>query len=260
MKKSTWMFLGIGASILLAVVASLAFSRDKTPKVKLLELVATFQHDSKAFSQGLVVDKGEMFEGTGLYGSSTLRRVELESGRVLSSVSLPKEYFGEGIALLDDRIFQLTWKENVCFVYDRAMLKHIETFKFADEGWGLTTDGKELFLSDGTPTIKVFEPKKFKLIRKIRVRNGARKIDALNELEYVNGELLANIWKSDLIARISPKTGDILGWLDAGHLYPSAQRASSENVLNGIAYDASSKRLFVTGKNWPHLFEVRIPD
>lgn len=260
MSKYTGIGLASVAVALLALAASFAFSKDKTPKVKPLQLVATFNHDAQAFSQGLVIENGVMYEGTGLYGSSTLRRVELETGRVLQSVSLPKEYFGEGICLLDERIYQLTWRENLCFVYERETLKQVGTFKFADEGWGLATDGKELFLSDGTSTIRVVDPKSFKVLRKIRVHIGARKVDDLNELEYVNGELLANVWKSDLIARISPKTGEILGWLDASELYPAGRRPSTEHVLNGIAYDATSKRLFVTGKNWPQLFEVAIPE
>jgi glutaminyl-peptide cyclotransferase len=252
--------LGIVGCVLVATVATFAFPKDDTPAVKPLKLVASFNHDAQAFSQGLVIRDGEMFEGTGQYGSSTLRRVDLESGKVLASVPLRNEFFGEGITLLGDTIYQLTWKENVCFAYDRKTLKQIGSFRFSDEGWGLTNDGKELYLSDGTSNIRVLDPKTFKVTRRLRVHVGARKIDKLNELEFVNGEILANIWYSDHIARISPKNGAILGWLDASHLYPADKRPSREHVLNGIAYDTQSKRLFITGKNWPQLFEVALPD
>ncbi len=259
MFAKAWMGLGIGACVLVAAIAAIGFTKDKPPTIKPLKLVATYQHDSQAFCQGLAIRDGQLYEGTGQYGNSTLRQVELDSGKILQSVSLPKEYFGEGITIIDNTIYQLTWQENTGFIYDRQTLQQTGTFRFSDEGWGLTTDGKELFLSDGTATIRVIDPKTFKVARKIHVRVGNRKVDKINELEFVNGEILANIWYSDHIARISPKSGEILGWLDASHLYPANQRPR-EHVLNGIAYDAQSKRLFVTGKNWPNLFEVALPD
>lgn len=260
MSKKTWIGLGcLGCAVLLCLVA-FAFPTDRTPTLKSIKLVAAYEHDANAFSQGLVVHNGEMFEGTGQYGSSNLRKVDLKSGKILENVPLAKEYFGEGITMLDGKIYQLTWRENICIVYDQATLKPIGTFRYTGEGWGLTNDGKYLYLSDGTPTIRVIDPAKFNVVRQIRVHSGPRKIEKLNELEFVKGELLANVWYSDHIARISPKTGEILGWLDASELYPAAQRPSREHVLNGIAYDQATGKVYMTGKNWPQLFEVQLPD
>lgn len=260
MSKKTWVGLGVvGCALLLGLVA-FAFPKDRPPVLKPVKFVRAFDHDAAAFSQGLVVHDGEMFEGTGQYGNSGLRKVDLQTGRVLLNVPLSKEYFGEGITLLNGSIYQLTWRENICIVYDQATLKATGTFRYTGEGWGLANDGKLLYLSDGTSTIRVIDPVKFNVVKQIRVHSGARKVDKLNELEFVNGELLANIWYSDHIARISPKTGEVLGWLDASHLYPADQRPSREHVLNGIAYDQVTGKLYLTGKNWPQLFEVEFPE
>lgn len=259
MSKRAWIGLGcVGCAVLLSLVA-FAFPKDRPPALKPIRVVAAYEHDSAAFSQGLAINDGEMFEGTGQYGNSFLRKVEVQTGKVLANVPLPKEYFGEGITLLNGSIFQLTWRENVCLVYDQATLKMTGSFRYAGEGWGLANDGKHLYLSDGTPTIRVIDPANFNVVRQMRVHIGPRKVDKLNELEFVNGELLANIWYSDHIARISPKTGEVLGWLDASDLYPATQRPSREHVLNGIAYDQATAKLYMTGKNWPQLFEVEIP-
>lgn len=260
MSKKSWMGLGLVGCVVALGLVAFAFPRDRAPLLKPVTFVKAYAHDSGAFSQGLAIHDGQMFEGTGQYGKSTLRKVDLESGKVLMSVPLTKDYFGEGITLLDGTIYQLTWRENTCFLYDAATLKSIGSFRYAGEGWGLANDGKFLYLSDGTPTIRVIDPAKFNVVRQIRVHLGPRKIDKLNELEFVNGELLANIWYSDHIARISPKTGELLGWLDASQLYPPEQRPDREHVLNGIAYDKATGKLFMTGKNWPQLFEVKLPE
>ena len=260
MSKRAWVGLGCaGCAVLLSLVA-FAFPKERPPVLKQIKLVAAYDHDAAAFSQGLVVNNGEMFEGTGQYGNSCLRKIDVQTGKVLENIPLPKEYFGEGITLLNGSIYQLTWRENVCIVYDQATLKATGTFRYTGEGWGLANDGKYLYLSDGTPTIRVIDPVKFNVVRQIRVHTGPRKVDKLNELEFVNGELLANIWYSDHIARISPKTGEVLGWLDASQLYPPEQRPSREHVLNGIAFDQVTKKLYLTGKNWPQLFEVQLPE
>jgi glutaminyl-peptide cyclotransferase len=259
LSRKAWTGIAIIGCAILGFAATFAFPREDGVVVKPVKLIAAYPHDPQAFSQGLVVTGNELLEGTGQYGTSSLRRVELTTGRVLASVPLRNEFFGEGVTLLNGKIYQLTWKEQVCFVYDAATLQHIATYNYTGEGWGLATDGKVLYMSDGTSTIRVFDPETFKLLNRLRVHIGPRKIANLNELEFVEGELLANIWYSDHIARISPTSGEVLGWLDASHLYPAAQRPSREHVLNGIAYDAQAKRLFLTGKNWPHLFEVELP-
>ncbi len=257
--NKVWLGLGVVGCTLLAIIATFAFPTETSAVITPVTLVAAYQHDPQAFSQGLVVNGEELFEGTGQYGSSGLRRVDLQTGKILNSVQLGNQYFGEGITLLDGRIYQLTWKEQLCIVYDAATLRQLTTLRYTGEGWGLANDGKLLYLSDGTSTIRVLDPTTFRVVRRLRVHSGPRKIDKLNELEFVDGQLFANVWYSDHIARISPQTGEILGWLDASQLYPAAQRPSREHVLNGIAYDAQTKRLFLTGKNWPQLFEVELP-
>lgn len=260
MSKKAWIGLGgAGCAVLLGLV-TLAFPKERPPVLKPIKLVAAYDHDATAFSQGLVINDGQMFEGTGQYGNSGLRKVDVQTGKVLENVPLSKEYFGEGITLLNGSIYQLTWRENVCIVYDQSTLKATGTFRYTGEGWGLANDGKYLYLSDGSPIIRVIDPAKFNVVRQIRVHTGPRNVEKLNELEFVNGELLANVWYSDHIARISPKTGEVLGWIDASQLYPAAQRPSREHVLNGIAFDQKTGKVYLTGKNWPQLFEVKLPE
>jgi len=220
-------------------------------------VVADFPHDPTAFSQGLVMLDGQLYEGTGKKGESTLRKVDLKTGRVESFVPLDRSYFGEGITILNDRIYQLTWENHLGFVYDLKTLKQLKTFRYSGEGWGLTNDGKHLIMSDGTAMLRFLDPTSFEVVKRVRVRSSQGQVDKLNELEYVKGEILANIWYEDRIARISPETGDIIGWIDLSNLYPSRQR-SKEDVLNGIAFDEASGRLFVTGKNWPKLYEIEL--
>ena len=247
--------VGIASIVGLAIASQFKRSdRGLTP----YQVVAEFPHDPSAFSQGLVVVDGQMYEGTGKKGESTLRKVDLKTGRVESFVPLDASYFGEGITILNDRIYQLTWENRVGLVYDLKTLKQVQTFRYSGEGWGLTNDGKHLIMSDGTSLLRFLDLRTFEVARRLRVRGSDGQVDKLNELEYVKGEILANIWYSDRIARISPATGEVLGWIDLSALYPARQRTSKEEVLNGIAYDEASGRLFVTGKNWPKLFEIEL--
>ena len=256
MSNKSWLaIIGIGGAVLLAALVPLAFTKDAMRRVKVEK---TFMHDPDAFCQGLVVDKGQMWEGTGQYGKSTLRKVDLETGRVLENVPLPESYFGEGITLLNGKIYQLTWKEQVCLVYDAKTLQQTATLKYDGQGWGLANDGKYLYLSDGSYSIRVLNPDTFQVVKRLAVKQGRSKVDQLNELEFVKDELWANIWYQDQIARISPATGEVLGWVDASKLWPLAKRPTKEHVLNGIAYDAATDKIYMTGKNWPSLFEVSV--
>jgi glutaminyl-peptide cyclotransferase len=221
-----------------------------------VEVVQAYPHDPLAYTQGLVFDRGELLEGTGKYRESTLRRVDLESGRVLQSVRLPSDAFGEGVTVRGGEVFQLTWRNQYGIVYDRSTLRELRRFRYSGEGWGLTHDGTHLILSDGSSTLRFLDPKTFRVVRQLMVRSGGRRVANLNELEYVRGEILANIWYKDYVARISPASGEVLGWIDLHTLVPDG--LDRESVANGIAYDAENDRLFVTGKNWPQLFEIRL--
>jgi glutamine cyclotransferase len=221
------------------------------------EVVRTFPHDPKAFTQGLAFHEGHLYEGTGQKGESSIRRVKLENGEVVQLERLEDQYFGEGIALVGDTIVQLTWQSEIGFVYDRTSFTRRRSFTYEGEGWGLTFDGKRLIMSDGSDALRFLDPATFKETGRLQVKDGGRPVTQLNELEYVKGEVLANVWGSDRIARISPTTGQVTGWIDLrGLLAP--HEATNVDVLNGIAYDAAGDRLFVTGKWWPKLFEIRI--
>lgn len=222
-----------------------------------VEVVARYPHDPSAFTQGLAIEDGELYESTGQYGASSLRLVDLESGRVERLVGLPRNYFGEGIAIANGRIYQLTWQSRTGLVYDLETFEPLERFSYSGEGWGITYDGTHLIVSDGTSTLRFLDPERFEVVRRISVTDAGTPVTRLNELEYIDGEVWANIWYEDRIVRIAPEDGRVLGWLDLSHVYPAAQR-NREQVLNGIAHDRDSDRIFVTGKNWPALFEVRI--
>ncbi|SPE50866.1 Glutamine cyclotransferase (modular protein) [Verrucomicrobia bacterium] len=229
----------------------------KTP-VYTYEIVHTWPHDRKAFTQGLVFLNGRLFESTGLYGSSSLRKVELATGRVLKETPLPAQYFAEGLAALDGKLFQLTWQNQKAFVYDLHTFALERDFPYQGEGWGLATDGQWLILSDGTPQIRFLDPATFELKRVINVIDHGQLIGHLNELEYIKGEIFANVWRTDYVVRIDPVTGSVLGLVNFAGLLPPADYTQTTDVLNGIAYDAVGDRLFVTGKCWPKLFEVRL--
>ena len=220
-------------------------------------LLNTYPHDPDAFTQGLVFESGYLYEGTGLRGRSSLRRVELETGEVLQGHTLDDRFFGEGIALAGGRIFQLTLSANVGFVYNRDSFARQGEVTYRTEGWGLTFDGRRLIMSDGTTRLYFRDPDTFETLSQVEVRDGDTRIDNLNELEFVKGEVFANVWQTDLIAKISPDTGEILGWIDMAGLLTPQERARAD-VLNGIAFDAAGDRLFVTGKLWPWLFEIEV--
>jgi glutamine cyclotransferase len=222
------------------------------------ELVKARPHDRGAFTEGLVYWDGMLIESTGLYGHSVLRKVDLETGVVRQEVKLPEQYFGEGIAVLDGKIYQLTWQNHRGFIYDAKSMDQLGEFSFAGEGWGLTTDGRSLIMTDGTNRIRFLDPVTFEVTRTIDISAHGQPVANLNELEYVRGELYANVWKTEFILRIDPSTGKILGSVDFVGLLPQGDRARDTDVMNGIAYDAQRDRLFVTGKNWPKLFEVKV--
>ncbi|WP_296942528.1 glutaminyl-peptide cyclotransferase [uncultured Massilia sp.] len=220
----------------------------------------TYPHDPQAFTQGLFFKDGHLFETTGQKGQSSLRRVELKSGKVLQKKDLAPEYFGEGSTAVGDAIVGLTWQSNVGFVYDAKTFALKSRFNYKGEGWGLASDAKYVYMSDGTPDIRVLDPKTLEETRRIRVTAEGKPVPQLNELEVVDGELYANVWGTDVIARIDPASGNVVGWIDLTGLLPPDQRGTSnvDAVLNGIAWDARAKRLYVTGKLWPKLFEIEL--
>ena len=222
------------------------------------EVIHTFPHDPAAFTQGLVYLNGALYETTGLNGRSSLRKVALESGQVLQKADLSPDFFGEGMTILGDRIFQITWKNQKGFVYDLATFAVQKEFTYAGEGWGLTTDGKALIMSDGTNQIRFIDPDTFQVLRTINVLYRGQPLTDLNELEYIKGEIFANVWRTNLVVRIDPTTGDLLGVIDFSRLLGPGDYGPDTDVLNGIAYDAAGDRLFVTGKDWPKLFEVQL--
>ncbi|MBA4760390.1 glutaminyl-peptide cyclotransferase [Sphingomonas sp.] len=227
--------------------------------VEAARILATHPHDSSAFTQGLFFADGALFESTGQHGESVVREVDLLTGKVRREVRLPREYFGEGSTGWGDTIISLTWKHGKAFRWDRRTLRQIGTFSYSGEGWGLTQDGKSLILSDGTPELRFIDPVTFAEQRRITVTYQGRPIRRLNELEYVRGEILANIWHQDLIVRIDPATGVITGVIDLRDLAAAVPVTDSESVLNGIAYDEKTGKLYVTGKNWPSLYEIALP-
>lgn len=222
-------------------------------------VIHTYPHDAQAFTQGLIYTEGHLYESTGLKGQSSLRMDDLDSGQVLQQRSVPPQFFAEGLTNWGNTLVQLTWQAHTGFVYDRTTFKLLSSFHYDGEGWGLTQDGKRLILSDGTSSLRFLNPETFAVERTLPVRDHGKPIDQLNELEYVHGEIYANVWMSNRIARISPATGNVLGWVDLTGILPVIEQANPNAVLNGIAYDAEHDRLFVTGKLWPRLFEIRTP-
>jgi len=222
------------------------------------QVVHVYPHDPEAFTQGLEYRAGFLYEGTGLEGRSSLRKVKLETGQVVQKTDLAPEFFGEGITVLNQQIFELTWRAQTGFVYDQASFRRLRFFRYAGEGWGLTNDGAQIYMSDGTAQIRVWDPATLQERRRITVRDNGKPVALLNELEYVNGEIFANVWESDRVARISPANGSVTGWIDLSGLLTAADRVEQVDVLNGIAYDSIGDRLFVTGKLWPKLFEIKV--
>jgi glutamine cyclotransferase len=221
-------------------------------------IVHAYPHDQQAFTQGLIYLDGHLYESTGKEGHSSLREEDLETGRILQLHDVPDKYFAEGLTDWKNTLVQLTWQSHIALVYDRSTFKLLRTFHYDGEGWGLTHDARSLILSDGTSNLRFFDPDTFRETRRITVKDKGKPVTQLNELEYIHGEIYANVWHADRIARISPETGRVIGWIDLKDLMPRSQLSDDEAVLNGIAYDTAHDRLFVTGKLWPKIFEITI--
>lgn len=253
---------GATAPTTVQVTSTATTSRPSEPPVYTYEIVNTYPHDPASFTQGLVFDNGFFYESAGLNaahnGHSSLRKVEVTTGKVLKKIDVPEPYFAEGLALFDGKLFQLTWQHYKGFIYDSDTFEKKGEFPYKGEGWGLTHDGKSLIMSDGSHQLRFLDPMTFQEQRRISVMNNLERVDELNELEYVKGEIFANIWQSDRIVRIDPKDGAILGWIDMRDLLKEEDQRADTDVLNGIAYDPAQDRLFVTGKKWPKLFEIRL--
>ena len=231
---------------------------NRAPVQYTYKVIAIYPHDITSYTQGLYWHDGYMWEGTGEYGNSKLRQVRLETGEVMKELSLEDKYFGEGIALLDGLIYQLTWREGECFVYDSETFEKVGSFLYAGEGWGLTTDGEKLYMSDGSSKIKVLDPENFEVVSSFEVRDGRRSVAMLNELEWIDGLIWANVYQTDDIVVINPETGEVAAHIDLSRLLPTIERTPYTDVLNGIAYDAGNDRIFVTGKRWPKIYEIEL--
>lgn len=258
-KRSLKLFIPV-LVVILAVVLVL-FRPDKInpviPTTYTYEIINTFPHDRKAFTQGLVFENGVLYEGTGLPGRSSLRKVELETGNILQMHKLLTKFFGEGITIYKENIIQLTFQENVGFVYNKDTFELLREFNYPTEGWGITHNGRYLIMSDGTPTLYFLDPETFEQVRRMKVYDRNAPLWGLNELEYVEGQIYANVWPSERIAIIAPDTGRVTGWIDMKGLLTQQDYTEYMDVLNGIAYDKNNRRLFVTGKFWPKLFEIK---
>jgi glutamine cyclotransferase len=230
---------------------------DRTP-VYGYKIANVYPHDRSAFTQGLVFEDGFLYESTGLNGQSTLRKVELETGKALQIYRLPSQFFGEGVTLWKETLVQLTWQSRIGFVYDKKSFRVLRQFTYRTEGWGITQDGKRLIMSDGSATLYFLDPDTLETMGSIQVRDQGVPVMRLNELEYINGEVYANVWQTDRIARIAPDTGQVVAWIDLQGLLREEERFPPVDVLNGIAYDTAGDRLFVTGKYWPKLFEIEL--
>ena len=243
-------------SLLCGFAATLK-AQARTP-VSGYQVVATFPHSRESYTEGFFFRDGLFYEGTGLNGHSAVLVSEPITGRIVQRIGLAAQYFGEGIVDWGANLYEWTWTSHVCFVYDRFSLRTVGQFHYEGEGWGMTRTEKQIVTSDGTDMLRFRDPRTFAELRHIRVKDGNRVIDQLNELEYVKGEIYANVWHQDRIARISPRDGRVVGWIDLAGLLPEDQRPNPEAVLNGIAYDARRDRLFVTGKQWPLIFQIRL--
>ncbi len=257
-RRRSSQLLNIACALSFLATAAIARAADPSAIVDSYKVVHVYPHDSSAFTQGLIYLDGFLYEGTGLNGRSSIRMVDLESGKVLQHYDIPHKYFGEGLTNWGSTLVELTWQAHQGFVYDRFSFRLLRTFHYPGEGWGLTHDGRSLILSDGTPNIRFLDPRTFVQLRQIRVTDDGKPIENLNELEYIHGEIYANIWNTNRIARISPRTGKVLGWIDLTGILPRQEMENNNAVLNGIAYDERGNRLFVTGKLWPKLFEIKL--
>jgi glutamine cyclotransferase len=238
--------------------ASSAATNSPAPIAYTYQVVNSYPHDPRAFTQGLLFLNGTLYESTGMNGESSLRNVEFQTGKVLKQVPLSIEFFGEGLALVSNRLFQLTWQNQVGFVYDLETFQKLKEFSYEGEGWGLTSDGQLLIMSDGTDRLRLIDPDTFEVKKTLNVQAQGKPIYRLNELEYVKGEVFANVWGADFVVRINPSTGNVVGVIDFSNLLPVTERRFDTDVLNGIAYDPAGDHLYVTGKRWPKLYEVRL--
>lgn len=243
----------IACGLVAAVLTSLA----QTPEYG-YQVIHAYPHDPNAFTQGLEYRAGYLYEGTGLKGRSSVRKEKLETGQVLQQIDIDPQYFGEGITVLNQQIIELTWQAETGFVYDQSNFRRERTFNYPGEGWGLANDGQNIYMSDGSAQIRIWDPLTLQEKRRITVRDHGQPILNLNELEWVRGEIYANVWQTDRIARISPVDGRVLGWIDLTGILPPEDRTQQVDVLNGIAYDVLGNRLFVTGKLWPKLFQIKL--
>jgi len=264
-------FLAVAGAAVLLVLSSIRSGTDnqssaptapiaadgRAPQVP-YEVVNSYPHDPTSFTQGLLWYDGGFYESTGLNGQSKLRRLEFPTGKVLKEVALPADLFGEGLAMVDTRLIQLTWTTHRGFVYDRDSFRFLQEFRYDTEGWGLTYDGTNLILSDGSSDLFYLDPQTFKPVKKLAVTRNGQPIRELNELEFIEGEIWSNVWQTDLILRIDPATGRVTSFLNLRGILAPSDRKGSEDVLNGIAYDAARKRIFITGKLWPRIFEIKL--
>lgn len=244
-------------AVLLMFCASCAGNFSSLHATKDVSVTRSYPHDTDAFTQGLVFHDGDLYESTGLYGRSSLRRVDLETGRVEKVYNLPSNFFGEGITILNGKIYQLTWKARTGIIYELGSFRTIGFFDYPFEGWGITNDGKNLIISNGTNGLFFYDPASLEQAGKIEVSHNGRAVNLINELEYINGKIYANIWKSNKIISIDPVTGKVIDWYDLSKLQSMVNMTGQTNVLNGIAFDEESGRIFVTGKFWPKLFEIK---
>jgi glutamine cyclotransferase len=245
--------------LFLCAAAASALAKPPSADTDAYKIVHIYPHDSKAYTQGLIYVDGHLYESTGLNGRSSLRMIDLNTERVMQNYDVPAEYFGEGLTDWGSNLIQLTWKAHKGFVYDRFSFSLLRTFQYEGEGWGLTHDATQLIISDGTSYLRFLDPKSFRETRRIHVTDKAgHGIQNLNELEYIHGEIYANIWQTDKIVRVSPRSGKVIGWIDLSDIIDKRELEGSDAVLNGIAYDSTGDRLFVTGKLWPKLFEIRV--
>jgi glutaminyl-peptide cyclotransferase len=248
----------VGVTMLACAPATTA--QRKPAPVQSYKVIATFPHDTSSFTQGLVfASDGQLYESTGLEGESTLRRVDIATGQTLQKIDVPSQYFAEGLAMVGDELLQLTWRHKLGFVYDRKTFKQKRTFSYKTEGWGIAYDGtSSLVMSDGSDTLTFLDPKSLAVAKTLRVMDAGRPVSNLNELEWIEGEIWANIWMTDRIARISPNTGEVNAWIDLSSLYPVSQRVPPADVMNGIAYDKATRRIYITGKKWPRLYQITV--
>ena len=267
MKTPAWVLVAIvmilGAMpVYCAAVSGADISLNYIIKTKMpvdsVEVIRTFPHDREAYTQGLSISDGFLFESTGLYGKSGLFKKDIKTGKILQELQIDQKYFGEGIVVFKDKIYQLTWQNEILILYDFRSFKELKKIRYQGEGWGITTDGRHLFMSNGSSTIYIRDPVTFKIIREIHVRDGKIPIEHLNELEFIDDEIWANIYMEDLAVRISPRNGKVKGWIDLSPIRSYLPGNAQVDVINGIAYDERNGRIFVTGKLWPKLFEIRI--